>query len=278
MENNMKKIGFIIPIHEINKQNTDLLEKSIDSINNQSNVDEKINVYVVFPKKIKDKFQKFNKEWANINIINIVNSGDYSYQSQVNTAIDEISEDYFTVIEFDDEIDKTFLKNANKFITAYKDVNIFLPLIVDVNEKNEFIGFYNERAWHRQLIEDGESGIITKKLLEENSVFNLSGAIFKKQTFIDLGKYKTHIKLTFMYEFLLRAVHNNEKIMVIPKLLYKHWYGREGGLINFYSHHMPMNERKFWFDTALNEYLFKKDREIDLTPLKDNNNDTKKGE
>jgi hypothetical protein len=63
-----------------------------------------------------------------------------------------------------------------------------------------------------------------------------------------------------MYEFLLRAINNNLKIMTIPKIIYSHLATRENSLFGLYSKNMSMEERKFWFEQASKEYNFKKDR------------------
>jgi hypothetical protein len=42
---------------------------------------------------------------------------------------------------------------------------------------------------------------------------------------------------------------------------------REGSLFDGYLKTMPMNERKFWFDTATNEANFMNDRVIDMSRL-----------
>ena len=70
-----------------------------------------------------------------------------------------------------------------------------------------------------------------------------------------------------MYEFLLRALNNACKIFTMPKIGYKHLATREGSLFSFYLKNMPMDERKFWFDTAVKEANFINDRPIDMSRL-----------
>jgi hypothetical protein len=123
-------------------------------------------------------------------------------------------------------------------------------------------------VWAQQFVgENGEMGYLNLNALKQYTDFKLSGAVIKKSDFENLGGYKSNIKLTFMYEFLLRALNNASKIYTIPKLGYKHLSTREGSLFNTYLNEMPVEERKFWFETATKESNFMNDRPIDLPKL-----------
>ena len=74
--------------------------------------------------------------------------------------------------------------------------------------------------------------------------------------------------MTFLYEFLLRALIIASKIFSIPKIGYKHFATREGSLFDEYQKTMPIDERKFWFETATKESNFMNDRTIDLSRIK----------
>jgi hypothetical protein len=141
-------------------------------------------------------------------------------------------------------------------------------MMIEVNEKNEGIKLTNETVWAQQFVgENGEMGYLNLNSLKQYSVFNLSGAIIKKSDFISIGKYKVNIKLAFMYEFLLRALNNASKIFSIPRIGYKHLATREGSMFDNYLKNMPIDERKFWFETAGREANFINDREIDTSRL-----------
>jgi hypothetical protein len=66
---------------------------------------------------------------------------------------------------------------------------------------------------------------------------------------------------------LLRALNNACKVFTIPKIGYKHLATREGSMFNDFQKNMPMNERKFWFDTATKEANFVNDRPIDMSRM-----------
>ena len=65
-------------------------------------------------------------------------------------------------------------------------------------------------------------GVLTNETLQDYQNFQTAGAGIKKQVIEDFGGFKPSIKLTFVYEFLLRLTYNSVLIMSIPKLGYKH--------------------------------------------------------
>jgi hypothetical protein len=93
--------------------------------------------------------------------------------------------------------------------------------------------------------------------------------MIRKDTFLEIGKFKTNIKLTFGYEFLLRLTTNTPRIMSIPKIGYKHMNFREGSLFWSYkngSEVMSDDEIKFWVDGAKKEYHYINQRDIKYEP------------
>lgn len=261
-------ISVIIPVHEHNEVIKGYLEKAIESIAKQENINELPNVIIVAPQEVLNEIiPEINKE-VNPNISFIVNEGDNSYQSQVNLAVESVTTDYFSVLEFDDEYSTTYFKNVNKYISNYPEVDIFLTMMIEVNGQNQGIKLTNETVWAQQFVgENGEMGYLNINALKQYTDFKLSGAVIKTSEFKNLGKYKVNIKLTFMYEFLLRALNNASKVFSIPKIGYKHLATREGSLFDNYLKNMPVDERKFWFETATKESNFMNDRPIDLSRL-----------
>jgi len=267
-------ITTIIPIHEYSDIISNYLDKAIESIIKQEHINEKINISIVCPTIISDliynNINKYNIEELNnkINIVLVNNDGNIDYQSQVNLAVNSITTDYFSVLEFDDEYSTTFFKNTTKYIKSYPKIDIFLTMMIEVNEKNEGIKLTNETVWAQQFVgENGEMGYLNINSLKQYTDFKLSGAIIKKSEFENIGKYKSKIKLTFMYEFLLRALNNTCKVFTIPKIGYKHLATRENSLFNIYQKTMPIEERKFWFETATKESNFINDRIIDISKI-----------
>jgi hypothetical protein len=270
----MSNISIIIPVHEYNDAVSSHLDKAFDSIMTQQEIPGLPEVLIVFPAGIEtgitshcDAFSRKYQEKGGATLIR--NEGASDYQSQVNLAVKSVKTPYFSVLEFDDEYSRTFIKNAEKYIETYPDIDVFLTMMIEVNEKNEGIKLTNETVWAQQFVgENGETGYLNLNALKQYTDFKLSGAVIKKSEFENLGGYKSNIKLTFMYEFLLRALNNACKVFSIPRIGYKHLATREGSLFDFYLKNMPVNERKFWFETAIKESNFPSDRTIDMSLLK----------
>lgn len=267
-------ISVIIPIHEYNDELSVYMDKAVESIVKQDGVEELPQIVLVYPAEIEESIngfkegciRKFQEKLPYTKFTMVKNEGNTDYQSQVNLGVKSVTTDYFSVLEFDDEYSTTFFKNASVYVDVYPDVDIFLTIMIEVNEKNEGIKLTNETVWAQQMVgENGEMGYLNTNTIKQYSDFKLSGAIIKKSEFENLGGYKSNIKLTFMYEFLLRALNNTNKIFTIPKIGYKHFATRPGSLFDGYLKTMPMEERKFWFETAANEANFMNDRVIDMT-------------
>lgn len=266
-------ISVIIPIHEFNDDLSPFVNKAVESVATQKDVDELPKIYFVFPTEIKEGIVGFKeamlrKYKGELKIELVENDGDSGYQAQVNLGVKSIDTEFFTVLEFDDEFSTTYFKNALKYIEAYPKVDMFLTMMIEVNEKNEGLKTTNEMVWSQQFVgENGEMGYLNQNALKQYTDFKLSGAIIKKSEFEAIGGYKSNIKLTFMYEFLLRALNNNAKIFTISKIGYKHLANRENSLFDIYQKTMPVEERRFWFETAANESNFMNDRVIDTSVM-----------
>jgi hypothetical protein len=266
-------ITTIIPIHEYNDIVSSHLDKAIESILKQEKITKLPEVIIVYAAAIEAEIQGFKegllrKHQNSIDIVYLKNEGNTDYQSQVNLAVESVTTDYFSVLEFDDELSTTYFANAVRYIKSYPDVDVFLTMMIEVNEKNEGIKLANETVWAQQFVgENGEMGYLNLTSLKQYTDFKVSGAIIKKSEFINVGRYKVNIKLSFMYEFLLRALINACKIFSIPKIGYKHLATRENSMFNNYLKNMPMDERKFWFDTATKEANFTNERPIDMSRL-----------
>lgn len=268
MIDKMNKLTIIIPLHKFDDDISAYLNKSLESINKQVEILNKPTVLLVCDENIANDVTNFILNKFNTEIKVLANPGKIDYQSQVNYAVDFVDTEYFTVVEFDDEISVTYIKNVEKHIDSYNDVAIFLPMIIEVDGNGRGVKFTNETVWSQQFVSDGgEMGYLNIKSLKEMTDFKLSGAVIKKSDFISIGKYKVNIKLTFMLEFLLRAMENTCKVYTIPKIIYKHLDNRDGSLFNEYLKSMSISERKFWFDVAFKEYNFTNDRVIDITKL-----------
>jgi hypothetical protein len=149
----------------------------------------------------------------------------------------------------------------------YPEVQAFLPVVVDVDDKNTFAGFTNEATFAANFTM--EMGYLTNDLLLTYQNFQTSGMVIKKSVYENNGGFKQSIKLTFVYEFLLRLTYNSVNIMTIPRIGYKHTNMREGSIFwnyKFSDEKISDDEVTFWLETAKKEYFFMSDRNIKFEP------------
>jgi hypothetical protein len=178
----------------------------------------------------------------------------------MNFGVKQCKTTWFSLLEFDDEYSSIWFKNVDEYIEAYPDVELFLPMIVDVDTAGTFIGFTNEAVWANSFSD--ELGILDKEALLAYQQFNIDGMVMKTETYLNFGGIKKNMKLTFIYEFLLRMTFNSIRVMTIPKLGYKHLNQREGSLFNTYKNQIDPVEANWWLNKAKNEYYHTSDREL----------------
>jgi len=185
--------------------------------------------------------------------------GDPSFQSQVNYGVSKAKNDWVSFCEFDDEYSAIWFKHVEIHKKAYPESQGFLPVVVDVDEKNQFAGFTNEATFAANFNLD--YSLLTNDLLARFQNFQSSGMVIRKDTFIDYGGFKESMKLTFVYEFLMRMTYNSAIIRTIPRIGYKHTNMRLGSI--FWNYKFGDNP---WLEVAKKEYFFIQDREIKYEP------------
>ena len=245
----MKDLVVIIPMHEFGKENIDLLNKAVNS------VPEGIKVVLSCKKGVDGRKLK----GINENVTVLAESEGDSFAELVNTAVNNIEEKWFSILEFDDTYTPIWIDNAKKYIEFMPDVSVFMTLedITDFNN-GKYIGFGNEAAWASSF--SNEIGFIDNDCLQNYFDFYLTGSIFNTADWKEVGGLKSSIKITFWYEWLLRATNKSKKVFVIPKVGYNHTLGREGSLVETYKKSMTPEETQWWFDLAKREYFYKEDR------------------
>jgi len=258
----MKNITVILPIHTLSDDYKEMLNNSLSSIEDFHN---DVKVSIVCPTSLKKEL----KDLSNKLEINIVaNKGETDFCSQVNLGIDNCDTEWFTILEVDDEFKPIWLKSMNEYSKVFTDVSVFLPIVKDINVEGKFINYTNESAWAYGFTDI--QGFIDNEVLLDFQNYQTSGGLFKTQVIKDNGKFKENIKLTFVYEFLLRLTHNGVRIMTVPKAGYQHVNLREDSLFWKYKNDEKMilseNEVKFWLDTAKKEFFFKNKRDVNYQP------------
>ena len=254
----MANITLIVPVHKLEEN---YIVGCIKSIKNQ-----KVKPFeVLFVTSNDEKLKKYLTDYDFGDLKDVTKvveneTGDYGFQSQINYGAEQSTGDYFTFVEYDDEVSPIWIKNGINYINAYPEVGVFLPIVYETDENGKFISFTNESVWAKDFTE--EIGYLDNNTLQRIQNFNFDGMIVKKDTFLEKGGLKSNMKLTFTYEFLLRMSYLSIPIMVIPKLGYRHTNNREGSLFVEYKKSIDVLESKFWVNKAKKEYFFTEDREI----------------
>lgn len=254
----MKDLTVIIPIHEMNDTIMKSLQNAIDSITYQLNCEETPQLVIVTNKEIVDKISKQVKYIDNHTSF-VINENEMDFCTQINLGAKQCCTKYFSILEFDDAYAPNWFSNSEKYIKNDPSISICLPINEYRNNVNgELISFGNEIVWANSF--SNELGVIDSECLETKYDFNMTGAIFDRNDFIEIGGLKPSIKVAFWYEFLLRATYKGLKIYVVPKFGYAHTLNREGSLMDYYTKTIEVKEGIAWYNLAKREYPFKEDR------------------
>lgn len=246
---NDKTITVIIPVHKkLNDEEVKLFNDAIKSIPSDCKV-------IVVGKKT------FLPKQNNSRFDYLINDGDLDFCSQINFAVSKIATDYFSILEFDDKYTPIWEENFKRYSNSHVNEAsgyLFLNELYDYSNMESPIGYINEAVWASSF--SNEIGYLDTDCLNDYSNFNLTGAIFNKNDFIEVGGLKPSMKLSFWYEFMLRFLHNGKTMYVIPKVGYYHRINRKDSLIDIYQTSMDSEEAQWWMDLAKKEYFFKTDR------------------
>ena len=254
----MKNITIILPIHRIEENYRIMLDNAIKSV---EQFHEDVKLMIVCPPSVKSELTNIS-DVLDVNIV--VNNSKTDFCSQVNLGIGKCDTEWFSILEVDDEYKTVWLKSINQYVKTYNDVDVFLPVVKDINSEGNFVSFTNESTWAYGFTE--KQGFLDNEVLLDFQNYQISGGLYKTQVIKDNGSLKENIKLTFGYEFLLRLTHNNVKIMTVPRVGYQHLNFREDSLFWLYkndeTNKVTEDEAKFWLETAKKEFFFKNKRDV----------------
>ena len=245
---NKLSLSVILPIKSSKtKDFEDYFEKAITSLKNQKIEFEELVIVHTNEESLVTILN--NYDFGNLTVTKLPWDKTPNYAEQVNYGIKNAKGTWISLFEFDDEYASIWFKNVETYIGAYPEIQMFLPVVVETDEKGVFAGFTNEATFAANFTQ--EMGFLTNETLQDYQNFQTAGSVFKKEIVEDFGGFKPSIKLTFIYEFLLRLTYNSVQIMTIPRLGYKHGEDK-----------MIEDEVKFWIQTAKKEYFFTDDRVI----------------
>lgn len=254
----MKNTTIILPIHLWDDDHKIMFENSVKSVEEFSN---DVKLLIVGPKKAVSNIHVVSDKIESKIIENV---GSTDFCSQINLGIDKCDTEWFSILEIDDEFKPTWLKSMYVYSKENPNVDVFLPVVKDINVEGKFLSYTNESTWAYGFTE--RQGILDNEALLDYQNFQISGGFYRTSVIKENGKLKENIKLTFGYEFLLRLTHNNVVVMTVPKVGYQHVNFRENSLFWSYKNDdtmkMSEGEVKFWLETAKKEFFFKNKRDL----------------
>ena len=251
----MNTITTIIPLNKFDEEVKTMLEMAVKS-HQETSKNNPADLMFVGPKEVLDKVKELKLADAQY-----VENEDAWFSAQINVAAKNVKTDYFAILECDDEFTPIWFDIVVKYINTGDDIAVYLPLteVYDYQNKNAGpVGYINEAVWASSFSE--KLGYFDNECLQDYLLFNTTGGVFRTKDFLEVGGLKESIKLSFWYEFLLRAINKDKNIFVIPKIGYFHMVNRTDSLASEYARDMSDRESEFWIELARKEYLYKNDR------------------
>ena len=178
MEKEKLDVSVILPINSSKQRDFDILfDRAVKSLQIQlTDINELVIVHTD-EDGLKSKLEGYDYSGVTVNFIE--NKGDFDFSSQVNLGVKNAKSKWVSILEFDDEYSSIWFKNVNRFVNAYPEVDAFLPLVVDTDEKGMFVGFTNEATFAASL--NSEIGYLTNDVLMAYQNFQSSGMVIKKK-------------------------------------------------------------------------------------------------
>lgn len=184
----------------------------------------------------------------------------------------------FSVVEVDDSIGARWYGIANTYMQENEEVGFFLPMIRNF-QNGTLIGLMNEACWAEGISE--EVGKFDINLLLRFNCANPLGGLFRVSSLQEYSEdkdgrmypMKESIKISHYYEFFLRMIYNDVKMMTVPRVGYDFRVSNVEEF-NHSSSKVPNNitvipeekggvsvqETSFWVELAKKEYFFDEDR------------------
>ncbi len=179
MENKVD-VSVILPIKSSKtKDFEEYFNKAIQSIQNQIT---QVNELVIVSSNESSLVEYLeNYDFGELNVKKIIWDKEPNYCSQLNFGVENASSKWISIFEFDDEYSTIWFKNVKKHIEAYSNVEMFLPVVVETDDKSAFVGFTNEAVFAANFSQ--EIGFLTNDTLQDYQNFQTAGSVIKKSVF-----------------------------------------------------------------------------------------------
>ena len=183
-----------------------------------------------------------------------------------------------SIAEPEDGYSVKWFEIADKYMEENSEVAIFSPIIRNI-VNGAFSGVMNESPWVEGMSE--EAGKFDLNLLQRFNCLNPLGAVYRVSAIEEYAEnkdglskpMKESMKLSHYYEFFLRMIYDDVKVMTIPRI------GYEIKMVNkdYFTDStckVPQNlamfpedkggitpdEARFWFELAKKEFFYDDDR------------------
>ena len=185
-------ISVILPIKSaITPKFDEYLESSIRSIVDQRKPVKELIIVHTEEETLKEKLSNYDFSGLTVNLLEF--KGEPNFCSQVNYGVENCNTEWFSILEFDDEYSPIWFDNVEKYAHHFGDVDIFLPLVIDIDTKGLFAGFTNEATFAANFAQ--EMGLLTNDMLHNYQNFQTAGMVIKKSVLESFGSFKSSIKL-----------------------------------------------------------------------------------
>ena len=143
---NKLSLSVILPIKSaLAKDFNEYFEKAIKSLQTQQVEFEELVIVHTPEETLVTLLNEY--DFGNINVTKLLWDKEPNYCAQVNFGVENAKGKWVSLFEFDDEYSLIWFKNVKKYMEAYPEVQIFLPVVVDTDEKGAFAGFTNEATF-----------------------------------------------------------------------------------------------------------------------------------
>lgn len=187
--------------------------------------------------------------------------------------------EFFSVVECEDEISGKWFNVAEQYAREQEDTGIFLPLIRNTIGET-FTSYVNEFAWAEGMTE--VAGYYDFMTLNRFNCIHPLGAVFRMKPFLEMIEegnievrddlsypMKEGFKLTHYYEFFLRSIYQDIKIMNVPRIGYQlrhtttDYYTHQSSKIPSNLQHlapesggMTQAEIQHWTQAAIDDHIW----------------------
>jgi hypothetical protein len=170
-------LSVILPIKSsIVRDFDEYFEKAIKSLQIQNVPCNELIIVHTNEESLVNKLQSYDFESLNVKLVEYVDEP--SFQKQISFGVEQAESQWISFFEFDDEYSNIWFDNVLKYSEIYPDVDAFLPIVVDTDNKGTFAGFTNEATFAANFTQ--EMGYLNNETLLDYQNFQTAGMVIKK--------------------------------------------------------------------------------------------------